>query len=61
MEAALMIYEITAPDFNAGFILWYGHVRAGTSDRIKFMRGWHLYQVRKYCQHRGWIIQQAKP
>lgn len=62
-----LMYEITGPHYSghfpehfaARFVLKDGRV-AGGQDALKFMAGWNLWQVIKYCEHRGWVFEQVK-
>ena len=50
------LYQITAPHFCAGFIRVNGVVGVA-APIIKYMVGWPIGKVRRYCEMKGWRLE----
>jgi len=50
-----MLLQITAPHFVAGLVIEEGSVKR-VAPIIKYMRGYTIEKVRKYCERKGWTL-----
>ena len=50
-----MLYQVIAPHFTAGFEVWDGVVFEA-APIIKYMSGWGIGKVRRYCVQKGWEL-----
>lgn len=55
----VLAYSVTAPHLAGGLIVHNGRV-VMTQTLVRFMGGWTLWQVLKYCDWRGWVLQQER-
>lgn len=49
------LYQITAPDFCAGFVVRERHVMK-PAPILTYMRGWEMTSVRDYTRRKGWKL-----
>ena len=49
------LYQVTAENFCAGFIMRRGRV-ATCAPILRYMKGWTLGEARLYCSNRGWDL-----
>lgn len=55
MTKYLRLYEIKSNYFTAGIEIFDGEV-ACTPSIVKYMCGWPLDKVRRYCEEKGWTF-----
>ena len=56
MAEVTHLYQITAPYFCAGIITTEKVVRAA-APIVKYMVGWPMGKVERYCEQKGWSLE----
>lgn len=51
-STTLPMLRITAPHFVAGIVQ-----RGACAPIIKYMRGWTLREIQRYCERKGWSVE----
>lgn len=48
-------WQITAPHFVAGFVMYNGAVEQ-VAPIIRYMKGWDITSVEEYCKKKNWLL-----
>ena len=48
-----MLLRISAPHFVAGYDIVSGQI----APIIRYMRGWRLMYIERYCKRKGWVLE----
>lgn len=51
------VYRITAPHFTAGAVSNEDGVIEHTAPIVKYMQGWPIDKVQKYCASKNWTFE----